>query len=712
MKLRQVFSTLLVMILLAACSPAVPATPGAESTASGQSAQAPAGQISSPAPELPAAETPAVPLAPTPTTQYIYPTLESQEITPERINQLTQLKILGDGRYRDVAASTDGKWLAVASALGVRLHDANTLQEMDYIPSPAPVARVVFSADGTRLAAGTQDGMLRLYTLADGKQVAGSVLEIRAAYFPLLALGFSPDGSQVAAGSLDRTIQVWDTASGVRTRSVSGFTLGISTLAFNADGSLLAGGSVDGQTRVWRVRTGEVLGISGDSDKKRLSASAYPIQLAFSTDEQLLLMLADGTAQTWNWQEEDSEPELAYAVSGGAASAVFSLSDNNLLTADQAGTIRSLDLASYQVTRQFNTGEDLIAAAPLPGGTNAAVIAYPSTLLLVDLEKGAVSKVYSPQPQGGRLVAGTFSADGRWLAAAHADGLVRVWDATNYMHFLVMQPKGLGETRTLKFSPDGSLLYLGGEAIAAYPTAGFAELLEVANQQNSGPVNINPTPALVISLEGTVGSLDVSPDGQLLAVTTQLDKTARVYRLPSGDLAASLTLYPDPAEMAVFAPDGKTLAVGAADHNVYTWSTQNLLAYTGEASSGPAPDLLIRNEYPALGLAFSPDAAQLAIIGSYPQGRVVKASNGGLIFRLKGVKEQITSVAFAPNGTLIASGDVNGRIRLYTAKGEDPAAILSGHAGAVNWLAFSPDGTQLVSGGEDGTVRIWGIPLP
>ncbi|MGH6923639.1 MAG: WD40 repeat domain-containing protein, partial [Propylenella sp.] len=55
----------------------------------------------------------------------------------------------------------------------------------------------------------------------------------------------------------------------------------------------------------------------------------------------------------------------------------------------------------------------------------------------------------------------------------------------------------------------------------------------------------------------------------------------------------------------------------------------------------------------------------------------------------------------------IASGGLDGTVRLWTLDGKAAAEPFTGHEGRVWSVAFSPDGTRIVSGGEDGTVRLW-----
>jgi len=121
---------------------------------------------------------------------------------------------------------------------------------------------------------------------------------------------------------------------------------------------------------------------------------------------------------------------------------------------------------------------------------------------------------------------------------------------------------------------------------------------------------------------------------------------------------------------------------------------------------------LIRGPAPVTGVAVSPDGTLLAVSSGF--GRDMgELAVWNLADRTKRYELRrpygIRSLAFAPDGKLIATGDFDRIARLYEAASGELVAELAGHTIGVNSVAFSPDGRRLITGGLEGTVRIWDV---
>lgn len=68
----------------------------------------------------------------------------------------------------------------------------------------------------------------------------------------------------------------------------------------------------------------------------------------------------------------------------------------------------------------------------------------------------------------------------------------------------------------------------------------------------------------------------------------------------------------------------------------------------------------------------------------------------------------MTSIAFSPDGQLLASGSDDCTIRVCNAiTGQQVGAPFEGHSDSVNSVAFSPDGPFITSGSDDNSIQVW-----
>jgi hypothetical protein len=108
-------------------------------------------------------------------------------------------------------------------------------------------------------------------------------------------------------------------------------------------------------------------------------------------------------------------------------------------------------------------------------------------------------------------------------------------------------------------------------------------------------------------------------------------------------------------------------------------------------------------------IAFSPDGGVLASAGLDNTIRLWDVATGFQLRLLVGHTEPIWSVAFAPDGRTLASGSSDRSVRLWDASSGEQLHNLSGHTNLVRSVAFAPDGQTIASAGDDNAVRLWQV---
>lgn len=107
-----------------------------------------------------------------------------------------------------------------------------------------------------------------------------------------------------------------------------------------------------------------------------------------------------------------------------------------------------------------------------------------------------------------------------------------------------------------------------------------------------------------------------------------------------------------------------------------------------------------------LTVAFSPDGKLLATGDVNHEVQLWRVADGQLLLTFTMQQGWIWSVAFSPDGKLLASS-ANQSVQLWDVQSRELVQSLNGYSDRVFSVAFSPDGQLLATGSEDQWVRIW-----
>lgn len=108
-------------------------------------------------------------------------------------------------------------------------------------------------------------------------------------------------------------------------------------------------------------------------------------------------------------------------------------------------------------------------------------------------------------------------------------------------------------------------------------------------------------------------------------------------------------------------------------------------------------------------VAFSPDGKLLATGDANGQTYLWQVEDGKLLFTFTGHSIWVRSVAFSPDGQTLASGSDDQTVKLWDVRNGKCLKTFQGHSNWVRTVAFSPNGQTLASGSEDQTIKLWDV---
>jgi hypothetical protein len=209
--------------------------------------------------------------------------------------------------------------------------------------------------------------------------------------------------------------------------------------------------------------------------------------------------------------------------------------------------------------------------------------------------------------------------------------------------------------------------------------------------------------------EAPVRGVAFLPDGHGV-VSCSSDGTVLLWDTRRRPLPRPLTHDPTPAECVAVSPSGRFVLVGGRDGQLRLFD----LPFRQEIL-----DRFQAVNVPVHAVAFSPNGRRVATAGgtvhygrdkAVPEGCVVHVwdfQSGHLRLELTGHTRPIRSVAFRNDGQLIASGALDGTVRLWQASNGQPLRVLDAGSGVTCLAVTARD--QVVAGTVAGAIRIWDL---
>lgn len=583
------------------------------------------------------------------------------------------------------------------------------------------VRALALAADGRLLASASEDATIGLWDTTTGARVETLVGHVGA----VNAAAFDPQSGDLATGGDDGHIKVWDLKSSPPRVSLEMAAPGpVFSLAYSPSGGFLASGGREGSVVLWNPRYGipeaaQQFFVPREGDLK----IPRPIQVGQISDPKLGKLIVKRAGRVFGVGFRDTRPgrdalpprEVVVLSSGEDRAVLTHQITLGTRSESKPGTYQ---LPGVEAVKQADGKVDLVQT----------VTEHPGQYVTVSRVFEVVTGQRYDHPDLVYHALPVPSSTGTaLLLTACGDRTVRLWDPrrpqvvgqfsghTRDVYRLAVSGDGTwfasvsGDGTVRRWTPDGTpeAVYPGhvGEVLALTVSGDGGRLYSGGADGTIKVWNARTRPdwRRLARTGRPVRSIAFGEAGSILATVGE-DTAVTLAELSSDPpIVRRVGTLSAPAFDVAWSRVPPLLGVASLDGTVRIWRQ-------GRGTAGGKPQFELRHPGHPVSLAFAPDGSSVATAGNDGTVQLWRLESEGRTGKLGVLSHDgvpIWGVRYSPDGRQLATACADGSVRIWNLETGTPEAILRAHRDDVLEVAYDAMGRHFVTASRDGTAALW-----